>query len=416
MKRMPAFTKKLIRRHDRGDLVHRYLARVPHRVQHAEGGSERVRKLLRGGRSGLLQVVAADVDRIPLRRVLDRPRDRVDDQPAAVRRREDVRASGQVLLHDVVLGGAAERAAVGALLVGVGDVEAEQPGRRGVDRHRRVHDAWVDAFEKGPHVAEVGDRHADLADLSGRQRVVGVVAALGRKVEGDREARLPLGEVLPVERVRCLGRRVAGVGAHDPRAIALRQAVMGPSWEHPLTVTKPLRALALLVLVRRCLRKRQEERATDDRHHDRDDDHRAAADRSSSRRRQRWTPGRRTVASSPSQALAPGAEIELVSMAANHLEAFWVGTDGAAWHSTWTGTDWLPPESLGGSLGPGSRRSLAPRRDDGAVRRAADGALMRNSFTTPGTWSGWFEVAGVKVDGGPDAWSSEQQLGRGRVP
>ena len=107
----------------------------------------------------------------------------------------------------------------------------------------------------------------------------------------------------------------------------------------------------------------------------------------------------------PSEAMAPGVEMELVSMAADHLEAFWVGTDGAAWHSIWTGTDWLPAESLGGSLAPGLG-AAAPR--DGTMElfgRTADGSLLRNSFTTPGTWSGWFEIAGVKVDGGPDAWA-----------
>ena len=107
----------------------------------------------------------------------------------------------------------------------------------------------------------------------------------------------------------------------------------------------------------------------------------------------------------PGEALAPGAEVELTSMAADHLESFWVGTDGAAWHSTWTGTDWLPPESLGGSLAPGLG---AASPWDGTMElfgRTGDGTLLRNSFTTPGTWSGWFEVAGVRIDGGPDAWA-----------
>ena len=58
-----------------------------------------------------------------------------------------------------------------------------------------------DVVEEPAHLAEVRDRHADLADLAARQRVVGVVAGLGRQVEGDREAGLPLGQVRPVERV-----------------------------------------------------------------------------------------------------------------------------------------------------------------------------------------------------------------------
>ena len=45
------------------------------------------------------------------------------------------------------------------------------------------------------HVAEMGDRHADLADLAAGERVVAVVAGLGRQIEGDREAGLALGEI-----------------------------------------------------------------------------------------------------------------------------------------------------------------------------------------------------------------------------
>ena len=58
-----------------------------------------------------------------------------------------------------------------------------------------------DAVEQLAHVAEVGDRHADLADLAPGQGVVGVVAGLGGQVEGDRQAGLPLGQVGPVELV-----------------------------------------------------------------------------------------------------------------------------------------------------------------------------------------------------------------------
>src|SRR5205823_7300911 len=53
------------------------------------------------------------------------------------------------------------------------------------------------------------------------QWVIGVVAGLGRQIEGDRQAGLSLGEVLPVELVRGFGRRMAGVGAHEPGALAL---------------------------------------------------------------------------------------------------------------------------------------------------------------------------------------------------
>ena len=77
-----------------------------------------------------------------------------------------------------------------------------------------------DAVEQRAHVAEMGDRHADLADLAARQHVVAVVAGLGRQIEGDREAGLALGEILAIERVRLSGGRVARVGAENPGLVA----------------------------------------------------------------------------------------------------------------------------------------------------------------------------------------------------
>ena len=119
-----------------------------------------------------------------------------------------------------------ERVALDAVLLGDRRVEGEQPGRGGVDRHRRVHLVERDAVEQGVHVALVGDRDADLADLAAGELVVGVVAGLGGQVEGDREAGLALGQVLAVELVGAAGVGVPGVGAHHPRPVPLGQAVL----------------------------------------------------------------------------------------------------------------------------------------------------------------------------------------------
>ena len=62
----------------------------------------------------------------------------------------------------------------------------------------------------------IGD--ADAADLAARQRVVGVVADLGRQVEGDREAGRALREQVAVAAVRFRGVGEAGVLAHRPAA------------------------------------------------------------------------------------------------------------------------------------------------------------------------------------------------------
>jgi hypothetical protein len=78
--------------------------------------------------------------------------------------------------------------------------------------------------EERPHVAEMADRHADLADLAAGEDMVAVVAGLGRQIEGDGEAGLARGEVRAVEGVRLLGRGMAGIGPEQPGFVALRLA------------------------------------------------------------------------------------------------------------------------------------------------------------------------------------------------
>ena len=82
-----------------------------------------------------------------------------------------------------------------ALLLGGDDVQRQQPGGGRVDRHRGVHLAERDAVHQRRHVAAVGDRHADLADLAAGELVVGVIAGLRGQVEGDRQPRLALGRL-----------------------------------------------------------------------------------------------------------------------------------------------------------------------------------------------------------------------------
>ena len=208
------------------DLAHQ-LGRhaLAHRVEHGDGVGHRVGDLLHRRRAGLLQVVGADVDGVPLRNLGDRVGHHVGDQPHRGAGRERVGPARQELLDDVVLRGALKRGGGDAVLLRGADVQRQQPGRRRVDRHRRVHLAERDAVQQLVHVALVGDRHADLADLAARELVVGVVAGLGRQVERDRQARLALGQVGPVQLVGLLRGRVARVGPHHPRTVALGKPV-----------------------------------------------------------------------------------------------------------------------------------------------------------------------------------------------
>ena len=104
--------------------------------------------------------------------------------------------------------------------VGKGGIKGKKPGRRRVDRHRRVHVPERDVIEQRAHVVEVRDRHADLADLALGERVIAVVAGLGGEIEGDGESGLTLAEVLPIERIRVVRGRMSGVSAEDPGPVA----------------------------------------------------------------------------------------------------------------------------------------------------------------------------------------------------
>ena len=192
------------------------LAGLAHTVEHADGRRQRVRDLLHRRGPGLLQVVAAHVDRVPLRHRAHRVGDGVDGEPEARSRGEDVGPPAEILLHDVVLRRARQRARRDTEILRVGHVEAEQPRRGGVDRHRRVHRRHRDLVEQLVHVSEMRHGHTDLADLACRLDGVGVVAGLRRQVEGDRQPGLTLGQVGPVELVRGAGGRVARVRPHHP--------------------------------------------------------------------------------------------------------------------------------------------------------------------------------------------------------
>src|SRR5690349_1287714 len=75
-------------------------------------------------------------------------------------------------------------------------------------------------LEQRTHIAEMGDRYADLADLALSQRVVAVVTGLGGQIECDREPGLTLGEVLAIERVGVARVGMTGIGAENPGLVA----------------------------------------------------------------------------------------------------------------------------------------------------------------------------------------------------
>ena len=203
-------------------------AALERRVDVAEAVGQRERDFLHRGRAGLADVVARDRDRVPLRHAIGAERDHVGDQLQGRAGRIDVGAARRVLLEDVVLDGAAHLRPVDALLLRHHQVEREQDRRRRVDGHRGGDAIERDAVEQPPHVVDAVDGDTDAADLAARRRRVGVVADLGRQVEGDREPGRPLLEQVAVAAVRFGGARVPGVLAHGPQPLAVGLAVEAP--------------------------------------------------------------------------------------------------------------------------------------------------------------------------------------------
>ncbi len=110
-----------------------------------------------------------------------------------------------------------------ALFLGGDDEPGEHRQYRAVHRHRHAHLVERDAVEQDLHVLDRVDRDAGLADIAGDARVVAVVAAVGRQIEGDRQPHLPGLEVVAVEAVRLFGGREPGILPDRPRPVGVHR-------------------------------------------------------------------------------------------------------------------------------------------------------------------------------------------------
>ena len=104
-----------------------------------------------------------------------------------------------------------------------GDDHRQQHAGRCVDGHADADLVQRDAVKQRFHVGQRFDRYASLADLARRQRIVAVVADLGRQIEGDAQAGLSLAQQVLEALVGFGGGAVARVLAHGPEAAAVHR-------------------------------------------------------------------------------------------------------------------------------------------------------------------------------------------------
>ncbi len=192
-------------------------------IEQGDRIGERHAQFLRRRRAGFLQMIRANIGRVPVGSLARAPGHNIGGDFQRRFGRENKGAARQIFFDDVILRGAAQRGALCPLFLRSNNIKRQQPGRRRIDRHRGVHLRKLDAGEKSPHVAQMGDRHADLTDFAARQHMIWIIAGLGRQIERHGKAGLAFGEIGPVKRVRLFRRRMAGIGAKQPRRVAARR-------------------------------------------------------------------------------------------------------------------------------------------------------------------------------------------------
>ena len=204
----------------RSELVH-VQAGVYGRADVFQAVGQRIAQLLHRRGAGLQHVVAGNRNGIESRHVAGAEGDDVAHDPHGGRRRIDIGVADHEFLENVVLHGPGQVPETGALLFRRHDVHRHDRQHRPVHGHGNRHVLKRNAVEQALHVLDGIDGHPGLADIAQRSRVVRVVAAVRRQVEGDAQTRLAGGDVAPVERVRLLGGGKARVLAHGPWPVGI---------------------------------------------------------------------------------------------------------------------------------------------------------------------------------------------------
>ena len=211
-------------RKPRGELVD-ILAGCNRRLNIGDAVGEGECDLLDGGRPGLGHVVPGDGDGVPARDLVAAVGEDVSDEPDRLGRRIDVGTSGDVLLEHVVLDRAAQLVSRDALLLCHQLVEHEEDRSGCIDRHRGRYLIERDLVEQDAHIVDRVDGDAHLADLAVGERMIGVIAHLGRQIERNRQTRRAGSQQLPVALIALDGGAEPRVLAHCPRPTGVHRRV-----------------------------------------------------------------------------------------------------------------------------------------------------------------------------------------------
>jgi hypothetical protein len=209
-------------RQPRREVVHRQPGGA-RRLHVGDSVGEREGCFLHRCRARFADVVAGNRNRVPVRQLVPAPRENVGDDAHRRTHRIDVRPPGDVFLQDVVLHRAGKLLRPRPLLFGHSNVERQEDGGGGVDRHGSRNPLERDACEKRLHVLERIDGHADFAHFAAGEWMVGIEPDLGGQIECHREPALPLAQEVAVALVRFRRCAEPGVLPHRPQPPAVHR-------------------------------------------------------------------------------------------------------------------------------------------------------------------------------------------------
>ena len=163
-------------------------------------------------------MIAADADGVPARQVLATVAEHIGDDAHRVPRRVNIGATRDVFLQNIVLHSTGELANFYSLFFGDSNVERQENTGCGIDGHGCADPIKGQAIKQGLHIFQAGDGDPNLAHFTLRYGIIGVIAHLGRKIEGHGKASCALREEEVIAFIRLFRRGETSVLAHSPEA------------------------------------------------------------------------------------------------------------------------------------------------------------------------------------------------------